>query len=499
MARSHYCRGAYEPFLRHNGRIFCAVCHRPFKNIGDRTNPEYHSTQRPGGFMAVLCQKGQHSRCRDWMCQCPEHWGGEVQTQSAPVAVDKVIERIDLNEQTAAQVEVLREHVNAQTLEAQTFRAETADRVTEFQNRLAALDSARPIVIQEKSPKGKVTREIKLEAQHMTFQKLLTRMQIRKANGSHLNVFLRGPAGSFKTSAAKAVAEALGVPYYHVPLGPQTSESKLVGYMDAHSQYVITMARQAYEFGGVCLFDEMDAANPGVLTIINGMTDNGVAGFADKMVKRHPDCYFIAAGNTYGRGADEMYVGRARLDAATLDRYLMLNWEYDWEMLERISGNPDWTRYVKQLFDRASDIKAHAVIGSRAVLDGAAMLAAGIDSDEVEDERIWNPIDTDLARAIRDRIPSFKAQMAAKLPVEPTDPEPGQPIDVNALGASATAPTSCPKCGGTVRDNREANSSRRVNARKPLPDLICAVCGDSRGGYKVWPTDYNWDTQEWTS
>ncbi len=222
--------------------------------------------------------------------------------------------------------------------------------------------------------------------QHMMFAKL-----VRYA-GAGVNVAMKGPAGSGKTMAAEALAEALELPFYAVPLGPQTSKSDLVGYKNGAGDYVRTMLREAYENGGVCLIDEMDAANPAVLTIINSALANGSAGFVDGMVKRHEDCIFVCAMNTFGRGADNLYVGRAQLDAATLDRWVTIEWDYDWAFTREIVQNDEWVSYVEGLSNAAAAAKVRVVIGPRAAIHGARLLAAGTPRDEVEQDCIWAPI-----------------------------------------------------------------------------------------------------------
>ena len=49
----------------------------------------------------------------------------------------------------------------------------------------------------------------------------------------------------------EGVAKALGLAFYFISVGLQTSKSDLVGYMSATGAYVTTHLRQAYEFGGV--------------------------------------------------------------------------------------------------------------------------------------------------------------------------------------------------------------------------------------------------------
>ncbi|KKN60706.1 hypothetical protein LCGC14_0529050 [marine sediment metagenome] len=262
--------------------------------------------------------------------------------------------------------------------------ATVAEDVAELSNKVASIDTAREIkiVLPDRKP-------VKVGAQHEAFEKLV------QYASTGLNIAMKGPAGSGKTSAAYALGKALKLPTYVVPLGPQTSKSDLVGYMNGAGDYIAPMLRRAFEHGGVCLLDEMDAANPAVLTIINGMLANGHAGFADGMVDRHEDTIFLAAMNTFGRGADTEYVGRAQLDAATLDRWVMLEWAYDWNFTRHLAGNDKWTDYVQRLSDAAMAQKVRVVISPRAALFGARLLAAGIARREVEQVCIWAPIKPD--------------------------------------------------------------------------------------------------------
>ena len=73
----------------------------------------------------------------------------------------------------------------------------------------------------------------------------------------------------------------------------------------------------------------------------------------------------------------------------------MMNWDYDWAFTEMLSGNREWTQYIQRLHERSSELKMRVVIGARAAIGGAKMLAAGIPSEEVEAVRIWNPISVD--------------------------------------------------------------------------------------------------------
>ena len=256
--------------------------------------------------------------------------------------------------------------------------------------------------------------------QHSSFEALL------RIVAQRVNVWLPGPAGSGKTSAAAAVSEALTLPSYAVSVGPQTSQSQLLGYYDANGKYVTTQLRQAFEHGGVFLLDEVDAGSPAVLVTINALLANGHASFPDRVVERHPYFVLLAAGNTYGQGADREYVGRQQLDAATLDRFAVLDWEYDTTLeahyaglpLDVFEGLPKAKRWKFLPVDDAANVQARCeeyareavkirravagfgkglrlLVGPRSIYNGLALILAGFRVQDVLELVVWKGCDKD--------------------------------------------------------------------------------------------------------
>lgn len=266
--------------------------------------------------------------------------------------------------------------------------------------------------------------------QHAKFEALLRIVSQR------VNAWLVGPAGSGKTSAAKYVASALGLKFYAKSVGPQTSESSLLGYNDANGRYVRTPLRDAFEHGGVFLLDEVDAGNPGVLVVVNNLTANGSCGFPDDGdVKKHPDFVLIAGANTIGQGADRQYVGRQQIDAATLDRFAFLPWEHDPRIEAAACGVPveflseapvpkalefqpidnavdvesRVERYVKRVVAIRNAIAAfgnalRVVVSSRANIHGVKLVRAGFKVEDVLDICAWKGIDADTRRKIESSL-----------------------------------------------------------------------------------------------
>lgn len=223
--------------------------------------------------------------------------------------------------------------------------------------------------------------------------------RVIKAMSAGCNIMLVGAAGSGKTTIIEQAAEALGLPFYFN--GAISSEYKLTGFVDAQGRIVSTAFRKAYESGGVYLFDEIDASMPDALLAFNSALANGQMDFPDGTIKRHKDFYCAAAANTYCKGADRVYVGRNQLDAASLDRFTVINLDYD-ESLERaLAGNDNWTDKVQAARKACAEHKIRHVISPRASIMGAKMLAAGFKESDVLDMVLFKGLDVDSVKKIK--------------------------------------------------------------------------------------------------
>lgn len=224
--------------------------------------------------------------------------------------------------------------------------------------------------------------------------------QIAQVASLGVHQMLVGPAGGGKTTCCEKVAEILKLQFYPMSVGPQTTKSDLLGFIDAAGNYHTTPLREAFEKGGLLLLDEVDAANAGVLTIINSLLANGYCSFPDGVKKRHEDFRCICACNTYGRGADRQYVGRNQLDAATLDRFAVVDFDYDEELERAIAGNNTWVEKVQLYRKRANDLKMRVVISPRASIFGAKLLASGMKEKLVEELVLWKGVSAEIRNKI---------------------------------------------------------------------------------------------------
>lgn len=158
-----------------------------------------------------------------------------------------------------------------------------------------------------------------------------------------------GPAGSGKSHAMDQLARELGLNFYMANRIQNTFE--LVGFVNAAGEYVTTQFYEAYNKGGLFFFDEVDASSPEALVTINAAIAQGYMAFpghANNM-KMHPDFKVVAAGNTYGTGQTLIHTGRNKLDAATLDRFMIVDWKYDDKLEDSLIKDKDLLNMCRAL------------------------------------------------------------------------------------------------------------------------------------------------------
>ena len=182
------------------------------------------------------------------------------------------------------------------------------------------------------------------------------------------------------------------------------SEYKLTGFIDAQGRIVNTEFRKAYENGGLFLFDEIDASFPQAILAFNAALANDFMDFPDKKVPKHRNFYCIAAANTFGTGADRQYIGRNQLDAASLDRFITMNWEIDERLERELANNDEWVNYVQKARKAASKIGERHIISPRASMQGADLLRIGIDRKEVEKDVVWKGLDASRIEMIKNNM-----------------------------------------------------------------------------------------------
>jgi MoxR-like ATPase len=208
-----------------------------------------------------------------------------------------------------------------------------------------------------------------------------------------LNVMLVGPAGSGKSTFAEFIAKACNLPFSANSCSAGMSESALSGWLLPVSDsgkftFVAASFVHAYENGGLHLIDEVDAADPNTLVFINQAIANGRFYLPQRhenpIAIRHPDFVCLAAANTFGNGGDRMYVGREQLDAATLDRFWMVEFGYDAAFEERLVDDKilSWGRELRK---KVADLKLRRVVSSRKLIEASKLSKAGVKFDKIKE------------------------------------------------------------------------------------------------------------------
>jgi len=185
--------------------------------------------------------------------------------------------------------------------------------------------------------------------------------EISKLVDNNMAVLLMGEKGSGKTTLARQVAEEQNRDFMVIGMTRQTTLGHLLGFINVNGVYIPSHLRHTFEHGGLFLIDEIDAGDPNVLLSINTI-ENGYITFPDKMVEVHPEFRLMAAANPKNQHAE--YTGRAKLDAATEDRFDRIPLDRD-ENLEQSLVDSDTFRKMEVLRKIMKDHNATQTISMR--------------------------------------------------------------------------------------------------------------------------------------
>ena len=234
-------------------------------------------------------------------------------------------------------------------------------------------------------PPESTTEEVAGKLHHKCYQKLKAYL---KASVKR-NLYIPGAPGSGKSYAIKSLAEELGYGYACIPLSEVTTPADLLGFPSIDGTRTIhTEFRRAYTSDNMILdFPELDNVSANTMSTINNALDNGHCPFPDGLLPRGKNMYIVGNGNTDLRGPTDQFPERRKQDAATIDRFTFVPWDYD-ETLEMLfcGKTPETKRmvaYCHKLRQLIRDKAVEAIIGFRVIVEACAGIDAGLPELEI--------------------------------------------------------------------------------------------------------------------
>ena len=364
----------------------------------------------------------QVSRIRSWIVSWSK--GKFVPARSAGLLINSLQEEV---ERLRSGLGSTTDDVEADKLrdKIQTLNEEIEEHKTKVEELKLAVKEAeenkpRTIILKRWDGKKKTLKA----ARHYAYEEVLLLASRRK------NIFLPGPAGCGKSHLAKQVAKDLDLNYYSINCSAGMSEGHLTGRLlpmapqqerlieaykwfagkkipnDAAAilasagagsfEYIMVSYVKAYKYGGLFLADELDAADSNVLLSINTSLSNGYLVLPNNPnepeIPKHKDFVFIGAANTFGRGADRLYVGRNQLDEAYLDRFKIgtVEMDYDPQLERTLCPDDDLRERLQGYRQRVRENRLERIVSSRFLEEAYEMKTECGWDDEKIDSKLFS-------------------------------------------------------------------------------------------------------------
>lgn len=254
----------------------------------------------------------------------------------------------------------------------------------------------------KKEKKEQIVKNIKQEIEKNKYEGKVNHKEydtIKTCVEANIPVYLYGPAGSGKNFTLMEIAKDLNLDFYFTNSVQQ--EYKLTGFTDAGGNYHETEFYKAFTKGGLFFLDEMDASIPEVLVLLNAAIANGYFEFPNGKVFAHENFRVVAAGNTIGSGADELYTGRLVLDQATLDRFVSIEFNYDINIeMKLANGNADLVSFIESLRKRAENIGVRATFSYRCIMS-VTKLEGKMELEKILKIAVFKGMDNDTINTLK--------------------------------------------------------------------------------------------------
>ena len=242
------------------------------------------------------------------------------------------------------------------------------------------------------------------DSYHSIFEDVLFLVQGR------IPVLLKGPAGSGKNYCAEQIARAIELPLYRCT-SPQ-DKFEFEGFIDGYGKYHEKAFYKAFTQGGILLLDEMDNSFASALISVNDAICNGKFAFPDGEKTKHENFRVIATANTWGNGKNFEYIGRNKIDAATLDRFAALEYNYDKDLERLLYPDDDILEVFWALRESALKNQVRAIFSMRGIKYCYECKQRGMDLEKIVRAFIVKGLNIDdLNVLLRDvKIDEYKNQ-----------------------------------------------------------------------------------------
>lgn len=281
------------------------------------------------------------------------------------------------------------------------------------------------------------------QIRHKDFERIKRWVQSRDISGYPIPVWSYGPPGSGKTHLAAQLAQELGANFIPMAFGPTTTDTRVVGYLNAATgAYVEGPAYRWFKEGGFWYMDELDNCEPSALVSINSLLSNQLFRFPNgETVEKHKDTYALAGANTLGTGSQQGF-RRQSQDAAARSRWAKVKLGYDEALEAALSPNLMWTKYVQKVRRHVDSMaKCSVWITPRDAIIGSAALANGVPDIEVQ-EHLLAEFGDDIRQQILSAVGNFVST-----------PPPPPPLTAPPM----TDPKYKYSCFDTVKDSAAGN------------------------------------------
>ena len=219
---------------------------------------------------------------------------------------------------------------------------------------------------------------------------------------NNMNVMITGEAGLGKSHLLSQIAKGLDIPFHSMSVNSQTTKTDLLGFVDANGVYRFNGFVSAFRNGGMFNMDEIDAGNSNVLTVLNSALSNGFIELPNgEMVYANEKFRFACTANTVGTGGNTKYVGRNKLDMATLDRFTIvkLNIDKDLELL-LMNSDKELNKAIWKMREFAEDKFNDFPITQRSAIKLKQLIDMGINTEEALDFQVFKGCSDDIRNSL---------------------------------------------------------------------------------------------------